>query len=100
MSEFRITGVGGTPGLQPAVRAGQTGAGGTRFGDALRQALGEVNQLQVSADQAAQAFSLGQTRDVASTLITIEKANIGFQLALQIRNKLVEAYQEIMRTPI
>jgi flagellar hook-basal body complex protein FliE len=101
MSDLRIGGVGGaagTPSLQPA---GRTGRGdGVGFGDALRQALGEVNQLQQSADHAAQAFSLGQTRDVASTLITIEKANIGFQLALQIRNKLVEAYQEIMRTPI
>jgi flagellar hook-basal body complex protein FliE len=62
--------------------------------------VGQVNQLQQAADTATQEISVGRTRDVASTLIAIEKANLGFQLTLQIRNKLLEAYQEIMRTPI
>jgi flagellar hook-basal body complex protein FliE len=70
------------------------------FGDLLREAVGQVNQLQKAADTATQEFSVGRTQDVASTLIAIEKANLGFQLTLQIRNKLLEAYQEIMRTPV
>ncbi len=70
------------------------------FGVSLRTALGKINELQQDADRAAENFSVGRTQDVAGTLITIEKANLGFQLALQIRNKLLEAYQEILRMPI
>ncbi len=98
MSELRVSGIGSAPALQPSGRAARPGGAG--FGEALRQALGQVNDLQQAADRAAQDFSVGNTRDVASTLITIEKANLGFQLAVQIRNKLLDAYQEIMRTPI
>jgi flagellar hook-basal body complex protein FliE len=98
MSEIRISGVGGLSPVPEPRKGG--GSGGPAFGDALQQALGRVNELQQGADQAAQAFSLGQNRDVAGTLIAIEKANLGFQLTLQIRNKLLEAYQEIIRMPM
>jgi flagellar hook-basal body complex protein FliE len=98
MSEIRIGGVGG---LAPTVEPRKIGgSGGPGFGDALRQALGRVSDLQQGADRAAQAFSLGETRDVAGTLIAVEKASLGFQLTLQIRNKLLEAYQEIIRMPM
>ncbi len=97
MSDMRIAGVGGSQAVTPSVRKTEAGAG---FGETLRQALGQVNELQRAADTAAQDFTLGRTRDVASTLIAIEKANLGFQLTLQIRNKLLEAYQEVMRTPL
>jgi len=97
MSDLRIAGVGRTPSLPGPASTVKPAAG---FGDALQQALGQVNQLQQTADVAAQEFSVGQTRDVAGTLIAIEKANLGFQLALQVRNKLLEAYQEILRTPL
>ncbi len=89
-----------------AVTAATTASAGPRptgptkaagFGEALRDALGQVNQLQQAADTASNEFALGQNRDVAATLIAVEKANVAFQLTLQIRNKLVEAYQEIMR---
>ncbi len=100
MSDIRIAGIGSTPPIAPERGAGLGRAPAAGFSDALRQALGTVNELQQSADQAAKNFSVGNTRDVAGTLITIEKANLGFQLALQIRNKLLEAYQEIMRTPL
>ncbi len=100
MSDIRITGIGSTPPLSPERSAGVGRAPAPGFSDALRQALGSLNELQQSADRAAQDFSVGNTRDIAGTLITIEKANLGFQLALQIRNKLLEAYQEIMRTPL
>ena len=97
MSDLRIAPVGGpvlspsraVPGLRDSSSAGT-----------FREALEQVDQLQKDADKAGQAFALGETRDVASTLITIEKANIAFQLTQQIRNKVVEAYQEIMRMPV
>jgi len=66
----------------------------------LRQALGGVNALQQAADESVREFSVGRTRDVAATLIAVEKANVGFQLTLHIRNRLLEAYQEVMRMPL
>ena len=97
MSDFHILPAGSPGGIVPKPGAGPVGGG---FGDLLRQAVGQVNQLQQAADTATQEFSVGRTQDAASTLIAIEKANLGFQLTLQIRNKLLEAYQEIMRTQI
>lgn len=99
MSDISIQAVGAPgPGRQAA---GPTAAGkGAGFGEALRGALDQVNGLQQTADKAAQDFALGQTQDVAGTLISLEKANMAFQFTLQIRNKLLEAYQEIMRMPM
>ena len=73
---------------------------GPGFGEALRGALDQVNRLQQTADQATQEFALGQTQDIAGTMIALEKANLAFQFTLQIRNKLLEAYQEVMRMPM
>lgn len=99
MSDLQISTVGTiNPGASSAALPPK--AAGAGFGETLRQAVDQVNRLQQDADSASQAFALGQSLDVASTLIAVEKANITFQLTLQIRNKLLEAYQEIMRMPI
>ncbi len=70
------------------------------FGAVLGRAVAEVNDLQLKAQEAAIAVAAGQNEDTTQTLVTIEKANISFQFAMQIRNKLLEAYQEIMRMPV
>jgi flagellar hook-basal body complex protein FliE len=82
----------------PSKGADATGASG--FGDALSQALSGVNDLQVRAEDAASALARGEHVDMTHALVTIEKANITFQFAMQVRNKLLEAYQEIMRMPV
>jgi flagellar hook-basal body complex protein FliE len=97
MSDLRVAGLGGPRAIAPSVRESTPSEG---FGESLREALGKVNRLQQEADRAAENFSVGRTQDVAGTLIAVEKANLGFQLALQVRNKLLEAYQEILRMPI
>jgi len=97
MSDLRIAPVGGPAPTPTPAMANVRGAGPA---GAFREALEQVDQLQKAADEAGQAYALGQNRDVASTLITIEKANLAFMLAQQIRNKVVEAYQEIMRMPV
>jgi flagellar hook-basal body complex protein FliE len=74
--------------------------GGQRFGAALGQAMADVQGLQVQAQQAATALATGRAEDTAQSVTAIEKANISFQFALQIRNKLLEAYQEVMRMPV
>jgi flagellar hook-basal body complex protein FliE len=70
------------------------------FSDTLGRLVRGVNALQNQAQQAAVALAAGEPVDMARALVTLEEANISLQLALQIRNKLVEAYQDVMRMPV
>ena len=70
------------------------------FGDMLKSHLAEVNHLQNSADIAAQKLASGQDKDIHNTMIAMEKAGVAFQLTMQVRNKMLEAYQEIMRMQV
>jgi flagellar hook-basal body complex protein FliE len=99
MSDLSIGAIGAVPSTMGVAGASAL-PNGVNFGDALRGALDRVNQLQQAADQASQEFAVGQSGDVAGTLIAVEKGNLAFQLTLQIRNKLLDAYQEIMRMPM
>ena len=93
-----VSGIGGgQPGGFPSAPKGVGESEGKSFGEALKESIAQVNQLQKSAETQAQELAMGKSKDVAQTLIAIEKANISFQLMMQVRNKLVEAYQEIMR---
>jgi len=73
---------------------------GARFGDMLKQAVRKVNQIQMDANQAVVEMSTGENRNIHQTVIALEKANISFQLMLQVRNKAVEAYREVMRMQV
>jgi len=64
----------------------------------LGQAFQQVNQLQNNASSQAEAFALGRSNDVHSTVIAAQKATIALELATQIRNKVLDAYQEVMKT--
>jgi flagellar hook-basal body complex protein FliE len=70
------------------------------FGAALGKAVSGMTEMQTQAQEAATALASGQPVDMAQTLVTIEKANISLQFALQVRNKLLEAYQDVMRIPV
>ena len=70
------------------------------FGDTMLQAINSVNRLQKEADDDIQALATGEKRDLHQTMISLEKAGISFQLMMQVRNKIVAAYQEIMRMQI
>jgi len=76
------------------------GAGSQNFLDTLKGALGEVNEMQVQADKAAQDFSTGQGTNLHDVLIAMEKADVALRTVTSLRNKMVEAYQEIMRMPV
>ena len=66
----------------------------------LKQALGEVNQLQHKADQAIQQLVGEGKGNLQETITAMEKADISFRLMMQIRNKVIEAYQEILRMQV
>lgn len=70
------------------------------FAGLLQEAVAQTSRLQHEADTLADQVARGQSGDLAATMIAIEKAQISFQLMLQVRNKVVEAYQEIMRMPV
>ena len=70
------------------------------FNTHLKNALGEVNDLQQKADQAIQHLVGEGKGDLQETMIALEKADVSFRLMMQVRNKVLEAYQEIMRIQV
>lgn len=73
---------------------------GTAFRDMLLQAMEEVNAMQVEADRLSEKLVTGEVQDVAQVMIASQKAELSLQLAIQVRNKILEAYQEIMRMQV
>ena len=69
----------------------------TSFADTLKGVLGEVNDLQAESKQSAEKFLNGEISDVHQVMVAAEKASVGLQLTLAVRNKLFDAYREIMR---
>jgi flagellar hook-basal body complex protein FliE len=83
--------------------AASTGSGATDgattpgFAGALQSALAGVNASQTNADRLSEAYDKGQTTDVAKVMLARQEANVGFEATLQVRNKLLSAYQDIMK---
>ena len=67
------------------------------FGSALQQAIDQVEQLQADSQQQTTELLQGDRQDVHNVMISVEKADVAFQLMMQVRNKIVSAYQEISR---
>lgn len=88
--------------VQPPVpRAKEETADGPQgFGDMFAKALGDVNQKHIAADQAVADLVAGKSQDIHNVMIATQKADIGFQLLMQVRNKVVGAYETIMRMQI
>ncbi len=78
---------------------GQKASSPQSFGDLLKNYLKSVDQEQKVAEKTVDKFMAGEA-DVHQVMIALEKADLSFQLMMQIRNKLVEAYQEIMRMQV
>jgi len=76
------------------------GAGGVDFTSAMKSALNQVNDLQAGAEQATNSYERGETTDIAGVMLAREKASVGFQATLQVRNKLLSAYKDIMSMPV
>lgn len=76
-------------------------AGGADFSQALKSAIDQVNQAQSQAQQMAENFSAGQSNvNLQDVMINLQKANLSFQQMVQVRNKLVSAYHDIMNMPV
>jgi flagellar hook-basal body complex protein FliE len=96
----------GINGLKPVLPVG-TGAKNAEgqkqvesFGEFLKEALNKVNSAQVEAQQLTQEYALGNDVELHQVIIATEKASLALQLTMQIRNKAIDAYQEIMRMQV
>lgn len=96
-----IEGVGslGFGALSPKPASPQSEVAGS-FKDMFDDALGQVNKLQLDSDNSIANFAAGNITDIHDVMIAVEKASISMQYTLQIRNKMLEAYQEIMRMQV
>ena len=72
----------------------------TGFGQMLGKAIETVNQHHIEADQATVDLATGRSSDVHKAMIAIEKADVSLRMLMQVRNKIVSAYETIMRTQI
>ena len=106
--EMRTRGMGDVaPGnaIGPA-GTGNTGAIGdskstSGFGQTLSNALDKVNQTQANASQLQQAFELGDPRaDLARVMVAMQQSQVAFRATVEVRNRLVQAYQDVMNMPI
>lgn len=66
-----------------------------QFVDTLRQTLQQAQQIQSEADQKVSSLVTGQGGDIQSAMIAVEKANLSFQMVIEVRNKIVQAYQDV-----
>ena len=73
--------------------AGAGGSGG--FSDVLKGAISQVSTLQGSAETQVNTLLQGGNADMSKVMISVEKADVAFQLMMQVRNKIVSAYQDI-----
>jgi flagellar hook-basal body complex protein FliE len=87
------------PELTSVAPDNRPGAGGAGFLDTLRTAVDQANQIQSEADTQVVGMLNGNGQDVHSAMIAVEKANLTFELMVQVRNKIISAYQEVSRIP-
>ena len=84
------------PGLYERDKKARTDSQG--FGDVIKEAVKRVNNMSIQADQSVEQLLEGKT-GIHDTMIALQKADISFRLLLQVRNKVMDAYREIMRMP-
>lgn len=101
MMDMKIQGIGR---IEQAVGvdskiSSQAVGDGKSFGDVLKESINKVDSIQKEADHAVQEMVSG-SGDIHNAMIALEQANISFQMMMQVRNKIVSAYEEVMRTQV
>ena len=72
----------------------------TSFADTLQDALKDVNAGQNKASALSESYERGETVDIAKVMLARQQASVGFEATLQVRNKLLSAYKDIMSMPV
>lgn len=97
MSDFKI--YNDIPRMMPAPAAPKPQTAGGSFGNLLKDAIQQVNDVEKSSQGELQKY-LSNESDLHSVMIALEKADLSFQVMMQVRNKIVQAYQEIMKAQV
>ena len=84
----------------PSSKPSQNEQPGADFGSMLKDAIGSLSSLGAQADASSLKLATGEPVDIHEVMLNTEQASLGFQVALQVRNKLVDAYSEIMRMSV
>jgi flagellar hook-basal body complex protein FliE len=95
------SGIAPIPDVASVGSAGNAGSAETSgFLDSLKSAIGKVNDAKIEAGRAVDALMTGESQDLHRTMVALQEADVSFQLMMQIRNKLVAAYEDIQRMQI
>ncbi|HLW87080.1 MAG TPA: flagellar hook-basal body complex protein FliE [Terriglobales bacterium] len=81
----------------PTAPAGMDDNAGGGFGSVLHQAIDKVGELGNESDKQISELVQGNRQDIHNVMIAVEKADVAFQLMMQVRNKIVNAYQEVSK---
>lgn len=101
--QMRSTIIGQNAALQRAAGHESSGASETpptSFGQTLTDAVRSVNAQQTKAGEISAAYERGDTNDIVQVMLERQKASLGFEATLQVRNKLLSAYRDIMNMPV
>jgi flagellar hook-basal body complex protein FliE len=105
MNVHGVSGIGTQPVFRPLTEpagAGKPAAGGGRadFGQLLKGAVGQVDQVQAESAGAVQELLAGSSQDILPVVAAVAKADMSFRLLIGIRNKVIEAYKQTLNMPI
>ena len=88
----------GLPGIQAIDQA--SGTFSSRLNSAMVSSLNEVNALQQTSKNSQEAFQMGEDIPLTDVVMNMQKASLAFEATVQVRNKVMQAYQEIMNMPV
>jgi len=103
VDEITIGGIGGAQSPQPThPKPAQTPreTTGPSFKEYLSDSIGEIQRLQTEADETINKLVAGEVTNISEATVAIEKANMAFLTLLQVRNKIISAYEQIQRMQV
>ena len=87
-------------GMEVPDAGGAAHVNATSFSDVLRNSVDKVNEMQAQSDTAIKELVAGRSKNIHETMLTIERADTSLKLMMQVRNKILDAYKEIMHMQV
>ena len=88
---------GQAPAVSPATNKSSSTSGGAGFSKLVDNFVSQTNEAQVSSDQAIEDLVHGRTDNVEQVVLAVANAELSFQMFMEVRNKLIDSYNELMR---
>lgn len=97
---MRIGGIGGQFNPAPIAQKQTNPAGESSFGETMKNAVSGVSDLETNANQLATKLAAGDAVEIHQAMIEMQKASTALQFTIQVRNKIIDAYHEVMRMSV